>query len=1270
MLTPNVLQRLRGERTLRRYYQMLQERVQQEPAIQLLPALLDLPLVLEGRGGTLAGMLMQHAWIALGGGPGSGRTLALLQLLQQWLTADHREPIFLLSLAREDLPDQTPRTVLEQAFTTTGLPAKFNGLTRIAPRPSCVLLFDAWETLPSSRRIDWRNFLLLLPQIWPEARIVVTLPESGEQWPGFQEARLAAPDASRCQAWCTHLLPHYNAEPLINALLPGGSLAALGTRLQDIALCALTYPVYGLPTSRAQLYEQADTIGTTHGMSDQSHHVGWSVLRCYEMARHLTHTPDLSPLSHLETLERAEVALALIGMLPDPERLYAELWSNDRPSPDNLLILGRCMNESTITSPVWYLRVLDVLCAHQQSQQHETLLHTLIAALPTVIVTYGSTLPAELTSRVLLKLAPLLGESMLLTIVDDTNLRADLRWAAADALIQLSAWAYADLPTFSHPPDALARVARCALLIAADPAQWQASEALIHTWIDALNSAEVCQQRRARVANALLRNERVPIALQSAVLAVTPQTDTHTALTILAQACTDSNPDVRHDALRLLRQHPEPQALMVLTNVLTTATWPAQSDALQQLAEYTGTAASTLLARCALSSTLPLLGRFQSLHMLAQRRGVGSLLLRRLLQVEAAHPAVRALAARLLGIQREKLAIGELCRLAGSRIPSLVRQEAATALGWLGQFADLQADACTTLNTLIQNDVVDVELTICAVRALGVMGATRNVPTLGALLNTDMAARLRNAWLSCVPDLAVIPVNKWPDLDLPDAMRTTLLTALAHGDTDADQPGSMEEWARWEASQVRIAVIQALTDIAQRVDRESCETIRAILMAVLRSIPPGQETERILSGVMQMGDAGEAVDLVHLLYDDTLDVMIRWQVVEQLGTNPLALSALMTYLDQAHPDPFIGSKVVAIMGEQQVLAALPILRRLSEQSDGAPHLRTQAMAALGMIGTPAAELALFHIVVNVTVPPALRAAAAAALPAQLHAEFQEPLRKLISHERLAPELLAELIRALGRTHDRHSLPHFLRYIHDDNPTVALAALGAIAATSDSSLAPLVVRLAQNGSTDQRVRMGAIGVLLHLCGTEYLPLLRGYLSRPALSLHMQAYDYLFSLQPDDPVITALLTDESAPLAVRLHAAEAVARNRGKNGGPDSAGADHRADLLDNQATHSGVSLLQTVLLNPATHPQLRIHIATLLEAYDAPWVIDTLYNCAQEMATPLRVRYRCLMVLKALAVSRRSCCLAARLALSQIADNLSQPAENQDWAAYALVHAEI
>lgn len=1270
MLTPNVLQLLRGGSTLRRYYQTLKERVQQEPAIQLLPALLNLPLVLEGRSGTLANLLMQHTLVALRGGPGSGRTLALLQLLQQWLVADRQEPIFLLSLAREDLPDQTPRTVLEQALTTTGLPAKFNGLTRIAPRPSCVLLFDAWETLPSSRRIDWRNFLLLLPQIWPEARIVLTLPESGEEWPGFQENRLAAPDASRCQAWCRHLLPHYHAEPLINALLPGGSLAALGTRLQDIALCALTYPVYGLPRSRAQLYEQADTIGTTHSISDQSQHVGWSVLRCYEMARHLTHTPDLSPLSHLEAVERAEVALALVGMLSDPERLYAELWSNDRSSPDNLLILGRCMNESVITLPVWYLRVLDALCAYQQSPQHQTLLHTLIAALPTVIGTYGSTVPTDLTSRVLLKLAPLLGESMLLDVLDNTNICSDLRWAAADALIQLSAWAYAGLPNFSHPPDALSRVARCALLLAADPAQWQATESMIHTWIDALNSAEVCQQRRAHVANALLRNERVPIALQSAVLAVTPQTDAHTALTILAQACTDSNPDVRHDALRLLRQHPEPQALIVLTNVVTTATWPAQSDALQQLAEYTGTAASTLLVRCALSSTLPLLGRLQSLHMLARRRGVGPLLLRRMLQVDAAHPAVRALAARLLGIQREKLAMGELCQLAGSSMPSLARQEAATALGWLGQCADLQADACTTLNTLIQTDVTDVELTICAVRALGVMGATRNVPTLSALLNTDMVARLRNAWLRCVPDLAVVPVNKWQDLHLPDGMRMTLLTALAHGDTDADQPGSIEEWARWEAIRVRVAVIQALTDIARLADRESRETIRAMLMAALRSNPTGQEAECILSGVMQMGDASEAVDLVHLLYDDTLDVMIRWQVVAQLGTNPLALSALITYLDQAHPDPFVGSKVAAIMGQQQVLAALPILRRLAEQSDGVPHLRMQAMAALGMIGTPAAELALFHIVVNVTIPPALRAAAAAALPAQLHAEFQEPLRTLISQERLAPELLAELLNALGRTHDRHSLPHFLRYIHDDNPVVALAALGAIAATSDSSLAPLVVRLAQNRSTDQRVRMGAIGVLLHLCGTEYLPLLRGYLSRPALSLHMQAYDYLFSLHPDDPAITALLTDESAPLAVRLHAVEAVARNRGKDGSPDSASADNSADLPDNQATHSGVPLLQTVLLNPATHPQIRVHIATLLEAYDAPGVIDTLYSCAQEITTPLRVRYRCLMVLKALAVSRRPHCLAARLALSQLADNLSQPAENQDWAAYALVRAEI
>jgi HEAT repeat protein len=1254
MSAPSVFQFLRGGGTLRRHRNTLRTRIQQEPAIQLLPKLLDLPLLpndVSGQG--IATILAQHHYLTLRGEPGSGRSLALLQNAWRWVTSSDADPVLLLSLAQADIPNLPPQAILSDVLRAIGLSVTFENSARPPKRRPWTLLLNGWELLELSRRDAWRAFVQTLPQLCPEARAALALPMDSAEWPGFQNIDLSTPDDTQLKVWLAHLLPDFDPAPICGALESPSPLAPLRNRLLDLALIALTYPVNGMPSSRLQLYESVMQLVNTltpRSMNGNTaveppvHVVGQSVLRSFTLAHELASTGNVDGLANLDEYDRAQVAPILAEILPDPTALYTTLWGPANPTRDDLFTLGRCVQVRQAVEPDWSLRVLMALGEQPDDSPHRVLLDELVPLLPALIATASFETPVEQIQDILTTLAPTLQSSILATLIDTTAAGPERRWAAADVLAQLSDDAARQELAVVTAPDEVSQAVRGYLFALGDE---EARRALATPerlgWVAALRNQHTSQLRRTRVFATLLEDPDTPVDLRTTALNLIDSADAEASLKLLAQACTDKIASVRQAALTALRQHEPRQALQVLSNALLAAnvSWAAQRHVLEHLARYTQPEAATLLARYALTLTAPLVGRLRALNLLAARRKTGPILLQRLLTVTTAPPAVRAMVVRLIGRLNQIDALAAVRQIALGSEPFVVRREAIAALGLLGQNPAGRATALAGLIALLEQHADNPDLIICTVRALGTMRAFESIPLLHDLLHSTTSETMEARWLKLAPHLAHTSADRWIRPDMADETRIALLVVLTSGETPADQPSSLGELVQLDMRRVRMAAAEALAQIGIGADPSVQRTVRATLFSAVRIAPAGPEVRHWLACLSRVSTDRDLADFEKLLNDPAIDSNVRWMVIDHLGAKPAALPLLIQHLEQSDLEPFVQGKLAQVLGYQGSLLALPILRRLVEQNSGDPHVRLHAIAALGLLSDPAVETTLLHVLMDVQAPVTIRSAAAVALPTPLSAEACQHLHHLLQRERQPIEILAGVLGALGRTQDCEALSLMLRYAQHEHPVVAQAALDAIAASGDPNIAPALVSLAQNTMVEQSVRLHTIGVLITLSGAEYLPLLRSYLDADVGPLQLQALDYLLMVQPNDPRPLELIKDRSAPLTVRLRAVEAIAVRM----------HDHPS--------------LYPLLLETSDSLQLRERIVTILGRTEQEDAVHALIQCIQASNAEPRIRQRCMVALAAQAHSPRSGATVAQLALSRIADDSGQPPENRSWALWGL-----
>jgi HEAT repeat protein len=1245
MLTPNVFALLPGHRPFYRYRRALHQQIHAEPALRLLPHLLAIPLGCAPLPDPEA-ILACPASIALLSPPAGGRTLALFQTLAHWAGGSSRFPVIYLALSECDSPNLSPRAIVTGALHRAGA-----GAPTLDQRRPALLLVDEWEHLPANRRILWRQYLTGLAESWPAARAVVALP-AGEAWPELLGLTITPPDDSTLAIWLGRLLPNHDPAPLLTAL-GRAPLAALRASLADLLLLVLAYPISGLPRSRAALYEQAYALvqpilsePPTEFSDAAAEHleaprmppaIGRAVLRHYRLARGLAGGADLVTLADLPARERAAVAPLTAGLLDDPTPVLNLLWGDHTPATIDLDALIACVRERPAAAPAHTLRLLELLATAEAAPRLAASAHLLPALL-------SAAAPAD-PARALAVFGALAAgpadNARWLELVDAPTAPPALRWAAAEQLAG-NPPPLAELCAVPPQPDPISLAGRAYLALHVTPLDGAALlNAPLRGGLDLLLAADADLQRRRTVAAALLASPQIPAELRRLALAATPA-DAAEERALIDGALLDPNATVRHAARTHLLARPSEEACAGLARALQTPDLDPliAAELLDATGQLDDPGVVKVLARCVATSRQRLPVRLAAVDRLAACGAAGNAALVGLLQAASLPAPVHAAVVRHVGSRGHAVALPVVRALLLNDGPPLVRRAAAAALVEFLRRPATHDGALAALLTVVRRPQLDREVTITALHGLAVAEPTLAVPAVAARLDPRYPQALARAWQQAAPELARTPASAWPALPLPESLQCILADALAVGGTPADPPTSLGELAASQALAEALAAVAALAAIAGREPTLAGEVQARLRRALTAPELPGLP-EAILATLAQLPCTSAHAELVRLLDAPNVSLSLRWRAIDALGRAPGVAALALSRLQRGRDDPFTQSKLVELLGAQSPPGALSVLRQIAEDPAGPDHLRHATLQSLSDLDDPAAVGALMRIVAD-EARPELRTAAAVALPAGLAAVHCRTLRDRLRSER-QPEVLAAILAALGRAADREALPLLLRYTQSEQGAVALAAIESVAALGDDSLAPPLVRVSQNTLAAPHVRLAAVGALVRLCGAEFAPLLRDYLTSPQLALRLRAHAALAAHDRDDPRLLEPIADPAAPLVLRQEALTRLA------------------------AYAPEASLIRQLVRHPDETPHIRLLAVAALARSGATEDVEALRATLAAPAMPLLHR-RCIEALAAIAQHAAPAARAAQIQLETYALSPDAPPTFRHWAGAGLLDA--
>ncbi len=1225
MLSPVSLAFFQGGRMIRRVRSDLQSHIHSEPAARLLPGLLQIPLVPAPLPDPVA-ILAHSGGIALCGPPASGRSLALLQIQARWADTGAGGPVIALNLTHDDAPNLSPRALVAGAIHRTGLPS-----TYIEGRRPMIVLLDGWEELAPDRRAMWHSYAVAATS-WSVARVVISLPP-GETWFGFSCLDLVAPDDDTLAAWFGLLLPSHDPT-LILAALQCEPLAALRNRIGDLLLLALIYPIIGLPTSRAQLYEQAYALACPILDNDNAEvSVGQAALRHYRLARTLADDTDLSAIP---TSEISAIAPLAAGILDDPRPVLDLLWA-DAPI---LPALAACLRERPTAAINDYLRLIELLLAHG-NHDHDTVI---MPGLPDMFAaaSHGD------QARAMRALGDLATSwpghqtvGLLLHLMDHPDATADLRWVAADLLtgagLPIPA-SIADIPAFA---DDITLASHAYLIALTIPAQRQfLLDPALRPGLDALIAGAGGNQRWMTAAAALINDSHAPSELR--ILALSHAPESARGESLIQQALSSHSTALRRSALAALHSHSADDTLRLLAVALADAGSDEDvlGDLLATVAQLPQREATGLIARYALSEQCGPALRITALRLFAKRLGCAPLL-QRFLAVEHMPASLRAAAAQLLGTTREHTAVPLLRRILLSTHVPILRRSSADGLAHLARVPISREAAIASLIAAIAQPDLDATLTARIAAALGSTGATQAIPALTTLLDPGRPAALRATWLAAIPELDRTPTPLWPTIVHDPSTRAVLLDNLASGETSADPPSSLDELVCGQAERAAIAAAEALATFAERCPTLAHDLCVRIRQAILNT--PGPHAPVGLLRALARAAGTHAPDELEAILDARSSTpTLRWAAIDQLGRTSQAAAWLLERLRSGGDDIFTRGKLADILGELGELNAIPILCAIATDPAGDPHLRLCAIGALGRLGTGGVSTALLQIIKDSSASPSLRAAAITALSHPLADDAYDTLHQFARAEGTAHSIATAIGQSFARVGEREILPLLLRGAQSTQPQESIAAISAIADLGDQSAVSLLVRISQSATVVPGVRLAAINALLQLEGPTHLPLLHAYLESPVPPLRIMAHQILAQTDPDDWHLIEPATDVTAPLALRLLALER---------------------LITQSLT---LDMLFATLRHPDEPLQLRLGIAEALGRTAQAESARVLHATLRLGAPPL-LRRRCITAIGELSAAPGECGEVAWAIIVTLAQGSDTPAEERHWATEILLH---
>jgi HEAT repeat protein len=1228
MIAPFVASLLPRGRALRRQQAALRKRMAAEPALQLLPGLIDVPLNQAPLPDPRA--ILDHTHnLALCGPVGSGRSLALLQIVARWVALEQPPPLLFLPLSTIDAQNLSPRAVITGQIHQAGFGARLQS-------QAALLLIDEWEELPADRRQLWQSFLNRLSNHWPQARAVVTLPEHAD-WHGFDQQHLGQLNQATSDAWLALLLASYD-QHAIHADLERPALTDLRYNPRDLLLFTTIYPIAGAPASLPDLYEQAVALSRSLIEDAPALTVGRGSLRHYHMARTLVETPIDPDLFTIEPIDQEPVLTLAVDMTEDPRHLLANLTRTGthlRVDAQHLPLLVHTLRHRPDALPEVSLDLLDYVIRQTRSD----LITELAPALPNLLAAAADQDPER--SLVLLQqlahLPTLEGtpcRQLLQNLIDLTRAPATLRWSAVDLLIE-HGW----MPDTTEPPapDRLAQTARTYIAIAlGSPTRAQLSATTIATEIKHLLADPETIERGQTAARTLLADPQAPSALRLQAIQAIPYDDEGIASLLRAALADDIQ--LRQTALQAL-QKLSPQT--ALANLMQMMRDPA-ADASTRRAVLAAIArlpqGHTGLAHCILDDNLTIESRYNALQLLLRRPRAAAVILPRLARIQRLPTLLQALVQRALGQHATSQALPPVAETAlNQAAPLLIRHNALISLGQLSRHKQLHTPAIKALLAFLKRRPIEDTLIIAALTALAESRSGAAIPTIGMLLTPDLPDNLRRAWLELAPDLAHTPVAQWLELSLPPNLRLTLTQALAAGTTGADRPGSLEELVRYQAEQIGMAAIQALLRLA-----ENRNDLRPGILVLLQQSFVTNRLQALvrpfMTAVGVCAGASASSIIAELADDQRLNDEQRMAAIETLG-QLAPLTVLNQRLMQGHDDPFMQSALIDAIGTRSDPTIVPALRQIAEQRGGSDYQRCTAALALGRIADPTARDTLVRLLTDHTSSEQLCIAAGEALPPDLSPATCRSLRELLNHKHIEPRLAAALIGALGRSNDHEARPILLRMIQSDQALIAVAAIEALVTMNDTSVAPNLVGIAQYGRHSAGVRLSAAAALLQLCGNEYLPLLNEFLQSPLLPLRLEAHRILAQHAPTDPRLNLVPGNQAEPLILRLWALEHMEAQ-----GQSGAIALRMAD-------------------DPNEELQLRLAAVRLLATVAQPTAVDVLTTTTDD-PVPILVR-ESIVALAALSTQSGFVADQAQHILTQLAATAAETPAGL-WAAESLL----
>ncbi len=588
---------------------------------------------------------------------------------------------------------------------------------------------------------------------------------------------------------------------------------------------------------------------------------------------------------------------------------------------------------------------------------------------------------------------------------------------------------------------------------------------------------------------------------------------------------------------------------------------------------------------------------------------------------------MRATAARWLGIAGHTAALDDLLGLLyDPSSPAGLAEAICDALGALGADHGQGELVRDTLLHIIEAAGDDVALTLAAVRALGLLGDAAAVEPLSHLLGAEARERLqRGAHMHLLQKSAEVCLEA---PELPPTMALRLASACAEGATPADRPTTLAEFLMSEADLLRAGAAASLAAIGG-------DSVRAAIVEALIGGSSGGATDELIATLAEADGDGSAQTLAELIVAAEATPLTRWLAVRHLADHPQGEPAMRQVLARADVDAFTRGALAEALGQRADPTSISLLLQIADDHAADPHLRSQALLALGLIDHPDTEPALMRLIGNLSEDETLRGLAAEHLPHTLSDQSRRQLRDMLRRERVPAPIVAGALRALKRTHDHDPLPLMLRYAQEESAEISQAAISALAELGDANITPDLVRISQNPAADRAVRLEAVGALLRLGGEEFRPLLRGYLEQGALPLRLQALEHLINTSETPNELLALLADRSWPLLLRLRIIERV--------GDSPPTLDVLIDIVQAHDDDTHLRCLAAEQIGRAGY---------------AP-ALPTLIALAKRDDTPASVQLHCINSAGAIGGT------TAWLALSRLAEDTTRTLTVRHWATKAL-----